>query len=680
MIQSYRSTGRSHPQLQNCLSLCACLLIIYGSRAADVAAVFTEHPSPTTTYVGMNVALTSRVSSDWPASFQWLANDKPLSGRTNATLNLFCVSLTQSGKIYSVVASNAFGAVTSAPALLQVVAPEFGPSQHVWGVNETVVNERFNAMDFRTQIGRQINVDLQDTSAGGIWGTGIYTDDSSISGAAYHHGLLAKGSKGTVAIRITGPQTKFTGSTQNDIVSGAYNSWPGSFSFIGLVPTILRHPVSQVRMLGGTAVFNVEASGKGVLSYQWKHNGAILPGQTAPSLKLEIKSEAQSGCYAVTVTDDNGSNSSDYAVLGVLPLTIVWPRTPIRDPRDTPIGDIRHMVLTGKTNTGTIWGSGFYTSDSDLELAATHEGWIRHGETKVLTIVSLPEQRLFLAADRNAVLSRRFNTVFGSYAFAGVVPTVLRDPVSQAVQPGGFCRLKVQATHDEPVAFQWRKNGVLLEGATADELVVPAGEPGSVVVYDAVALVPGNPVPTESAYLFTLPPDVNSVRVSTPAEAQGVVAQAKTLVYAPLTGGLSPKKIYGTGIYTSDSDPEAAAFHSDRLAAGQSEEVGLYGLGMWTGFYGSTRNNLTSASYTGMPGYVFLCSPAQPEAPTLSMVSPGTLILKGTMGAVYQIWGSSALGGHWQLLNAITLGSPSQTWQDSAALQQVRFYRAVLAP
>lgn len=65
-----------------------------------------------------------------------------------------------------------------------------------------------------------------------IWGTDIYTADSSIASAAVHAGLITSANGGTVTIEIRPGQSSYTGSTRNGVTSGANNSYSKSFVFI----------------------------------------------------------------------------------------------------------------------------------------------------------------------------------------------------------------------------------------------------------------------------------------------------------------------------------------------------------------------------------------------------------------------------------------------------------------
>jgi len=69
-------------------------------------------------------------------------------------------------------------------------------------------------------------------AAGSVWGTDLYTDDSSICTAAVHSGLITLSKGGTVTIEIAPGDTSYTGSSRGGITSSDYGSWTGSFKFV----------------------------------------------------------------------------------------------------------------------------------------------------------------------------------------------------------------------------------------------------------------------------------------------------------------------------------------------------------------------------------------------------------------------------------------------------------------
>ena len=64
---------------------------------------------------------------------------------------------------------------------------------------------------------------------GTVYGTGSYTDDSSIGTAAVHAGLLKDGEAGFVMVTLEGGKPSYEASTQNGVTTYSYGSWGGGF-------------------------------------------------------------------------------------------------------------------------------------------------------------------------------------------------------------------------------------------------------------------------------------------------------------------------------------------------------------------------------------------------------------------------------------------------------------------
>jgi hypothetical protein len=69
-----------------------------------------------------NLQLSAAGQGSLPLHYQWLFNGKKINRATNSTLSLNNIKANKSGN-YTVAVTNAYGAVTSAPAHLQVVVP-----------------------------------------------------------------------------------------------------------------------------------------------------------------------------------------------------------------------------------------------------------------------------------------------------------------------------------------------------------------------------------------------------------------------------------------------------------------------------------------------------------------------------------------------------------------------------
>lgn len=66
---------------------------------------------------------------------------------------------------------------------------------------------------------------------GAVWGTDLYTLDSSLALAAVHAGAVRPGQERVVRVTILGPQQNFQGSTRNGISSSPWGQFPGAFRF-----------------------------------------------------------------------------------------------------------------------------------------------------------------------------------------------------------------------------------------------------------------------------------------------------------------------------------------------------------------------------------------------------------------------------------------------------------------
>jgi hypothetical protein len=81
-------------------------------------------------------------------------------------------------------------------------------------------------------IGKVYAFKVTGVGAGNVWGSGIYTSDSTIAMAAVHAGLVKVGQVGVVKVRIVPGQAAYDGSTKNGITTSAYGPWGGSYEFV----------------------------------------------------------------------------------------------------------------------------------------------------------------------------------------------------------------------------------------------------------------------------------------------------------------------------------------------------------------------------------------------------------------------------------------------------------------
>jgi len=84
-------------------------------------------------------------------------------------------------------------------------------------------------VNYRGQIGKVLIFEVTGSMNGSIYGTDIYTDDSSLSAAAVHANALKVGETGLVKVTILAGQDSYASTIRNGVRSSTWNQYPGSF-------------------------------------------------------------------------------------------------------------------------------------------------------------------------------------------------------------------------------------------------------------------------------------------------------------------------------------------------------------------------------------------------------------------------------------------------------------------
>ncbi|HWW75237.1 MAG TPA: immunoglobulin domain-containing protein, partial [Pyrinomonadaceae bacterium] len=84
-----------------------------------------------------------------------------------------------------------------------------------------------------------------------------------------------------------------------------------------VAPAITSQPASQTVVTGGSALFNVIATGTAPLSYQWYKDGSLISGATSATLSLSNVQSGDAGGYSVVVSNPAGTATSNAAALTV---------------------------------------------------------------------------------------------------------------------------------------------------------------------------------------------------------------------------------------------------------------------------------------------------------------------------------------------------------------------------
>lgn len=267
------------------------------------------------------------------------------------------------------------------------------------------------------------------------------------------------------------PQAVALGPSESDVTLPACLQ---DRSATAVAPTILGQPQAQVANAGTQASFTVLADGVPAPRYQWQRDGVDIAGAIGPALNLLAVAQDNGASYRVRVSNPAGSVLSAQASLTVLGGTV--PAFVFSPPNS----------VTAPAGNGVSFG---VVGGGSPPLAYQ---WQRNG-------ADLPGETgtsLNLAgvgtADNGARFRVRVSNAWGSEwsseatltvtGGGGAAPAIVSGgPLDTSATVGQQVRWPVQATGALPLSYEWRRNGVVIAGATGNTLtfVVQAADNGA---------------------------------------------------------------------------------------------------------------------------------------------------------------------------------------------------------
>jgi hypothetical protein len=109
------------------------------------------------------------------------------------------------------------------PTVAATEAPASASATDPWAVN---------AVEHRAAVGEEFTYDCppaDESRLDSVWGTEVYTDDSSICSAAVHAGAITLEEGGEVTIEMAPGEDAYEASEENGVESLPYGAWGGSF-------------------------------------------------------------------------------------------------------------------------------------------------------------------------------------------------------------------------------------------------------------------------------------------------------------------------------------------------------------------------------------------------------------------------------------------------------------------
>jgi len=253
-------------------------------------------------------------------------------------------------------------------------------------------------------------------------------------------------------------------------------------------PIITRQPASTSVAAGQAVSLTVEASGSPVLTYQWRRDGVALAGATSATLNLGAVSAGSAGSYDVVVANSAGNVTSRPAIVSVT-AAVVAPAITAQP--------VSLTVTPGSAATFAVTATG----SAPLAYEWRRDGVAVPGATE--STLFLPAVYATSAGGFSVVISNSAGSVTSSSATltvssAAAAPVITTQPVTQSVAAGGSATLLVAATGTAPLAYQWRKDGTAIVGATRDSYALSsftaaAAGSYSVVVSNSAGSVTSSP-------------------------------------------------------------------------------------------------------------------------------------------------------------------------------------------
>lgn len=262
----------------------------------------TTQPLSQAVNPGATVTFSVVATGQSTLTYRWRKNGTTISGATGTSYSPPPVTEASQGN-YDCVISNGSSTVTTAVAVLNV--------------NDPVTNVSFTRNLTGSVISSGVSLSMTATAQG----TGPLTyqwqkDSVDIPGAtsaSYVINPTTLGDSGSYRVIV-----------KNILSTSGVTSSASSFTVANPVTinSVSRTPADEPLTAGTSVTFNVDATGTGTLTYQWRKAGIDIPGATASSYTIPTTSTGDSGSYTVIVKNVvSTSNTPSSAVL----LTVVAP-------------------------------------------------------------------------------------------------------------------------------------------------------------------------------------------------------------------------------------------------------------------------------------------------------------------------------------------------------------------
>ncbi len=383
-------------------------------------------------------------------------------------------------------------------------------------------------------------------------------------------------------------------------------------------PVITAQPVNQAVLAGASASFSVTATGQAPLSYQWRFNGSPIPGATSSTLNLANAQTGAAGNYDVVVSNTAGSVGSSVAVLTVLEAGVFangsfesgfsgWTvsgnaslisglatdgqaAVAFNTGQQPPNAILSQTVASAPGQNGTlafdfgVWA--YNSSEQRIRVTVQGAGILVQQTVSIFGVgngaVTWISRSYPFVSDSGALTIRFEDVSPTSLNLDGLLdnvrltlqgnPVIVTQPSSQTVTVGGTASFSVTATGAAPLAYQWRRNGSPIGGATASTFTINNVQTSHAGDYTVVVSNGAGPVTSSAATLVVTTSGGGLVNGSFESNFDGWTASGNAAVstgtfYRPTDG--NSLAVFNSGQTT----PNGAISQTIPTAPGQSHTL-----------------------------------------------------------------------------------------------------------
>jgi len=222
-------------------------------------------------------------------------------------------------------------------------------------------------------------------------------------------------------------------------------------TFAPTLPVFVTQPTNLSLALDATAVFAVQVTGSPPFSYRWRKDEADLDTVDAPSCTITNIQVGDAGNYDVVVSDVYGHSATSAVAILVVQSPPLIEQQPQSQAGIAESNASFSVTASGPAPLTYQWRQGGVAIGGAVATNYTISGVTSND-----------------AGGYDVVVTNPYGSATSSVAMLTVVypPAIVTPPVGQILAVSNALNLSVTATGNEPLAYQWTRNGALIAEAS----------------------------------------------------------------------------------------------------------------------------------------------------------------------------------------------------------------------